>query len=95
MKIFVAVILAVLLAGCEPQQPIQVSYIMPAELSDCKVHKIDSTGGPILYVVRCSGQKATEKPTETAVDWKVTSGKTTNYYHTILIDGVEYQKVEK
>ena len=82
---------AILLTACEPQQPKEVTYIMPPELSDCKIYQIDSEHAPILYVVRCSG----EKPAETSVQWKVQSGKTSQTYHTILIDGVEYKAVEK
>lgn len=86
---------AILLTACEPQQPQQpkeVTYIMPPELSDCKVHAIDSSNGPKLYVVRCSGQG---KKTETSVEWSQSSGKTTTYYHTILIDGAEYVKKDE
>lgn len=83
---------AILLTACEPQQPKEVTYIMPPELSDCKVHAIDSSNGPKLYVVRCSGQG---KKTETSVEWSQSSGKTTTYYHTILIDGVEYVKKDE
>ena len=82
---------ASLLMACEPQAPQQVSYILPPELSDCKIYQIDSKYSPLLYVVRCTG----EKPTETSVKWNVSSGKTSQTYHTILIDGVEYKAVEK
>lgn len=84
-------VFASLLMACEPQDPQQVSYILPPELSDCKIYRIDSKTSPILYVVRCTG----EKTTETSVQWKVQSGKTSQTYHTILIDGVEYKAVEK
>ena len=79
-----------MLMACEPQQPKEVTYIMPPELSDCKVHAIDSSSGPKLYVVRCSGQ-GVKAPTETSVEWSQQSGKSTTYYHTVLIDGVEYK----
>ena len=83
-------IVSVMLMACEPQQPKEVTYIMPPELSDCKVHAIDSSSGPKLYVVRCSGQ-GVKAPTETSVEWSQQSGKSTTYYHTVLIDGVEYK----
>ena len=82
-------IIASLLMACEPQKPVEITYVMPPELSDCKVHAIDSSSGPKLYVVRCSGAN---KQTETAVEWSQSSGKTTTYYHTVLVDGVEYKK---
>lgn len=82
----------VLLTACEPQQPKEVTYIMPPELQDCKVHAIDSSNGPKLYVVRCSGEA---KKTETSVEWSQYSGKTTTYYHTILIDGATYVKKDE
>ena len=79
----------------QPQQPKEVTYIMPPELSDCKVHAIDSASAPKLYVVRC-GSKGDKLPTETSVEWSQQVGKTTTYYRTVLIDGVEYtQKVDK
>lgn len=82
--------LASLLMACAPQDPQQVTYILPPELSDCKIYKIDSKSSPVLYVVRCTG----EKPAETSVQFRLT-GKTSQTYHTILIDGVEYKAVEK
>lgn len=92
MKRYFAIFAASLaLMACEPQQPKQVGYILPPELSDCKIYQIDSEQAPLLYVARCSG----EKPAETSVQWKVQSGKTSQTYHTILIDGVEYKAVEK
>lgn len=83
---------AVLLTACEPQQPKEVTYVMPPELQDCKVHAIDSSNGPKLYVIRCSGDG---KKTETSVEWAQPSGKTTTYYHTILIDGDTYIKKDE
>ena len=82
----------ILLTACEPEKPKEVTYLMPPELSDCTVHVIDSLNGPKLYVVRCSGQG---KKTETSVEWSQSSGKSTTYYHTILIDGAEYVKKDE
>lgn len=82
----------VLLAGCEAQQPKEITYNMPPDLSDCKAYSIDSTDGPKLFVIRCSGQT---KRSETSVEWSQRSGKSTNYYHTILIDGDEYVKKDE
>ncbi len=91
IKPIVFLALAMLLAGCEPQQPKEVTYLMPAALSDCKVHAIDASGAPTLYVVRCAGAP-NGKTTETSTEWSVQNGKTRNYYHSVLIDGVEYAK---
>ena len=92
VKYLVLLLSAGLLMACEPQQPKEVSYILPPELSDCKVHEINSLHGPRLYVVRCAG---TGKKTETSVEWSQSSGKSTVYYHTVLIDGTEYIKKDE
>ena len=94
MKRYAILFLSViLLTACEPQQPKEVTYVMPPELQDCKVHAIDSSNGPKLYVVRCSGET---KKTETSVEWSQSSGKTTTYDQTILIDGAtDVKKDEK
>ena len=89
IRTIVVFVLVSLLMACEAQQPVEVKYLMPPELSDCKVHSIDSSSGPRLYVVRCSGDV---KAAETSVEWSQTSGKSTTYYHTVLIDGAEYTK---
>jgi hypothetical protein len=85
----VALIAAVILAGCQPSQPTTVNYILPQELNDCKVFKIDAEYSPELYVVRCG------PGINTVAQYQQSNGKTSTNRTTILIDGEVYEKVER
>ena len=52
----------------------------------------------ILYTVQDFTSfvaRALAKKTETSVEWSQTHGKSTVYYHTVLIDGTEYIKKDE
>ena len=91
-KILFVVFSIAILTACQPDQPRQVNYSMPQELSDCKVHEIDSSNGPRLYVVRCSGSN---KGSEVSSRWDTSSERPRSKQAILVIDGEEYQKVNK
>lgn len=72
------------LAGCNKNTyESSGKYLLPDELSDCKIYVLQADGiGETLNVVRCPNS-------QTAVNYQ--SGKITT--NTVVIDGETYQKV--
>lgn len=80
--------LIVVLAGCTASYEKSTdSFSMPPALKDYDVYRLDSTGGSSLYVlVKKDGE---DRPAIGTTQ----PGKTS--YHTIVIDGEAYGKLEK
>ena len=77
-----------LVSGCNDALPPEpMNYVMPDDLKDCKVTKIDGNG-PFLFVVRCPNSA-------TSTQWVENHGKSSNTYTSVYIDGAEYVKATK
>jgi len=82
MKI-VAIMAVLILAGCTPTaENITANFAPPEELKDCTFHHMRSSNGGNITVVRCPNSSVTTK----------TGGK--NARTTVVIDGIEYEKVK-
>lgn len=80
----IAFAVVVFLVGCTPStKDVRNHYALPTELNDCTFHYLRDDGGSGITVVRCPNSSTSAK----------TGGKTPRT--TIVIDGVEYEKVEK
>jgi len=84
MKKLLAVFALIVLAGCDPySQDVSTRYsVKPAELKDCSFNELGGGGGRIT-VVRCLNSTTTTTMHEKSL-------KTI-----VVIDGVEFEKVEK
>lgn len=85
MKKLLALV-AITLSACNnyvPSQPSTIGYVLPPELKDCTIHRIDAASHPYLYITRCSGSVTTQ--------WTTGSKQKTTHATTVIIDGVEYE----
>lgn len=58
-KLLSVLLCSMILSGCDRyQQDITQYYVMPPELSACKIHEV-SNGFKILYVVHCPNKTTT------------------------------------
>jgi len=76
MKKIMMMLVVVLMSGCTPQTTQNNSFILPQELSDCKVYDLYN-GYRNLTVIRCP------KSEESEVCTTVKSGKATHYSCTL------------
>jgi len=80
-KLLLIIIAGLTMVACTPRAS-EVSFpVMPPEMSDCKVFRIENGNGVALIAVRCPNSSTTTKV-----------GKTSP---TVVIDGTTYQKVEE
>lgn len=84
MKYLIILVLGIVLIGCEKiTEESTHQYILPDELSDCKIYRLQSDNGQVLYITRCDDIIATSsKQGKTQID-------------VITINGEKYQKVEQ
>lgn len=71
----------VALAACTPSADTMNFPVMPPEMQDCKVFRIDNGSGTAIVAVRCPNSTTTSK-----------NGK---QLPTAVLDGATYQKVEE
>lgn len=88
MKTILMILAVISVAACKgpPDNPETRSYVLPKEMHDCSVFKVDGNG-PYLYVVRCPNSQTTTH--------YETGGKYKTQYNIVVIDGQEYRPVEK
>jgi hypothetical protein len=71
------------LGGCKAETEDKTSdYLLPMELSDCKVYQMSNAAGASMFIVRCPNSA-------TATTYR--SGKTNKT--TLTIDGITYAPV--
>lgn len=85
MKHFLIVLTGFLLIGCTPETTdITGNFVLPNELSDCKIFYMRPSDVGSITVARCPNSTTSTT---------YSSGKTT--HTTIVVDGVEYIKKEE
>ena len=79
--------MCILAIGCAKRETREIggSYILPPELQDCKVFKLNSDEAGDIYAMRCPNST-------TATDHPYRSGKTVQHVRTIVVDGVTYEE---
>lgn len=81
-KLFICAI-ALLLAACsEPNFKVADFPVVPPELSDCKIFRVENKLGTVLFITRCPNSTTST----------TTQGKTP--VNVIVVDGVEYAPVK-
>lgn len=84
MKKLAAIFAALVLTACTPHtEEAAGKFSVPDDLKDCSIRDMWNTSGNYITVVRCPNSTTTTR----------TSGK--NPRTTVVIDGAEYEKVEK
>lgn len=77
------VVTSLMLGGCKAETTEHTQeYVLPAELQDCKVYSLHSTGNEFIRIVRCPNSTTSAT---------YTSGK--RQATTIVVDGIEYAPV--
>lgn len=88
MKIILGLVLCSMLVGCTTKTTeITHGYVLPDELKDCSVYKLQSESQQSLVVIRC--QNST-----TSTNWAQKQGKSSISRSVVVIDGIEYEKKE-
>ena len=80
------------MSACTPQPPQEVKYILPDELKDCKVLRIEAASSPGIFVVVCPRNPNSEV---LGTHYSKSNGKSTQHISTLVINGEIYQKVEE
>lgn len=53
MKLVLALCLCLLVVGCRPAEPEQLSFKMPQQMSNCKAYRIYDDFGGSMIVIHC------------------------------------------
>ncbi len=80
------------MSACTPRPPQEVKYILPDELKDCKVLRIEAASSPDIFAVVCPRHPNNEV---LGTYYSKSNGKSTQYISTVIINGERYQKIEK
>lgn len=86
MKLFISVALVLLLTGCDKSyRDVNTDYVLPEELSDCKIYKLHDGNilNGVIVITRCPNSS-------TSTNHQVGKVRVNN----IVVDGVEYKKAE-
>lgn len=83
--------MALMIGGCNsdysPKDQTK-KYDLPEQLSDCTIHDIDGQNVNEITIIRC--------PNSDTTTWSESCGKNcTRTRTTVVLDGVEYKKIEK
>lgn len=80
------------ISACTPRPPQEVKYILPDELKDCKVLRIEAASSPDIFAVVCPRNPNSEV---IGTHYSRSTGKATQQVSTVVINGERYQKVEE
>ena len=95
MKVLLSVAVISTLIGCTPRPPQQIEYVLPEELKHCKVLRIESASSPDIYTIVCPKvEKSCQELEIKNSTWQSSSGRTSQNRGAIMINGIEYKKVE-